>query len=223
MDLPFEGGEGWLLSVLLLLVKCRAGTHSTQCAFKAIQPRIQKPLQFLFPIAWKWGKGIAMFLVCTCACVSVVVTPPSPHLSLSRFLSPHLLHPLCVFHAVFSLLAVGGEHQLLHYIDGESPPPLCTLSLSLSESNYSALWKSSRDLAILVEQANGGFPYLTLCVVIHVLRHTDSYHLLFYITRPQQRCSPAQMTFIVLCFILPLCLLFPVKDCFYLKSFTLEV
>lgn len=60
---------------------------------------------------------------CFCTCVLIVVTAPSP-----SFLSPVLSLSFLtssthrVFPALFWLLAGVGEHQLLHYIDGESSP-----------------------------------------------------------------------------------------------------
>lgn len=62
--------------------------------------------------------------VYVCMCVSSsdstlpLISLPLPFFSLS---SPP--PPFCVFPVLLSLLAVSGEHQLLHYRDGERPPP----------------------------------------------------------------------------------------------------
>ncbi len=87
-----------------------------------------------------------------CMCVSSSDFPPPPHLSFPPVisLSSHLLHPSVYFLLCSSLLAGSGEHQLLHYIEGESSPTLHIHTVTLLPPR-----KSYSDLAILDEQANG--------------------------------------------------------------------
>lgn len=125
-------------------------SHSTQYPWA---------LQFLlFPHGvdvWGLGEGTQRVSVR----VLIVVTAPPPHFSLPCSLSFLTSSTHCVFPALFWLLAGVGEHQLLHYIDGESSPTHINTHIHW---NYIALWKSHSDLVILVMQGNGVFPGATV-------------------------------------------------------------
>lgn len=111
--------------------------------------------------------GVTMFLMCTCAYVSIVVTPPFSSSSLSFSLSLQGFHtspppPLCLSCCVLPLGSQWRTPASPLHRWRESSPTLHTHTMC----NYSALWKSYRDLVILVEQANWVFPYSTACFFI---------------------------------------------------------
>lgn len=99
---------------------------------KSLNPVCPSPSSFCrFPMVWmceQWGRGVSSVYVCMCVSSGDSLLPliAFSHLCFLSLYSPP--PPLCVFPALFSLLAGSGEHQLLHYID---PPPPCTHTQTL--------------------------------------------------------------------------------------------